>query len=134
PRQPAEAGGAGAGARDAPHESGAAEGPRRRRPGVGRAVRPGPRRRELCRGGARMTARRDLAYTTRRFSFAAAHRYHVEGWSAEENRRAFGELGGVHGHNYTLDVTIRGPIDPETGMVIDLGELKRIIGETVVER
>jgi len=81
-----------------------------------------------------MTARRDLAYTTRRFSFAAAHRYHVEGWSAEENRRAFGELGGVHGHNYTLDVTIRGPIDPETGMVIDLGELKRIIGETVVER
>jgi len=81
-----------------------------------------------------MTARRDLAYTTRRFSFAAAHRYHVEGWSAEENRRAFGELGGVHGHNYTLDVTIRGPIDPETGMVIDLGGLKRVVGETVVER
>ena len=81
-----------------------------------------------------MTTGRELAYTTRRFSFSAAHRYHVEGWSAEENRRAFGELGGVHGHNYTLDVTIRGPIDPETGMVIDLGGLKRIVGETVVER
>jgi len=81
-----------------------------------------------------MTTGRELAYTTRRFSFSAAHRYHVEGWSAEENQRAFGELGGVHGHNYTLDVTIRGPIDPETGMVIDLGGLKRIVGETVVER
>ena len=76
----------------------------------------------------------DLGYTTRRFAFAAAHHYHVEGWSAEENRRAFGELGTVHGHNYTLEVTVRGAIDPRTGMVIDLGELKRIVGELVVRR
>src|SRR5256886_13495112 len=49
-------------------------------------------------------------------------------------RSVFGRLTVVHGHNYTLDVTIRGPIDPQTGMVIDLGELKRIVGEAVVER
>ena len=76
----------------------------------------------------------DVAYSTRRFTFAAAHRYWVDGWSPAENERVFGLLTGVHGHTYTLDVTIRGPIDPQTGMVIDLGELKRIVGESVVER
>lgn len=74
------------------------------------------------------------AYSTRRFSFAAAHRYWVDAWPAEENARVFGKLTAAHGHNYALDVTIRGPIDPQTGMVIDLAELKRIVGETVVER
>jgi 6-pyruvoyltetrahydropterin/6-carboxytetrahydropterin synthase len=74
------------------------------------------------------------AYSTRRFSFAAAHRYWVDAWPAEENARVFGKLTAVHGHNYTLDVTLRGPIDPQTGMVIDLAELKRIVGETVVDR
>ncbi len=74
------------------------------------------------------------AYSTRRFGFAAAHRYWVEAWPASENERVFGRLTAPHGHNYTLDVTIRGPIDPQTGMVVDLGELKRIVGETVVDR
>lgn len=75
-----------------------------------------------------------LAYSTRRFTFSAGHRYWVEGWPAKENERVFGRLTVPHGHNYTLDVTIRGPIDPQTGMVIDLGELKRVVGETVVDR
>ena len=75
-----------------------------------------------------------LASSTRRFTFSAGHRYWVEGWPAQENERVFGRLTVPHGHNYTLDVTIRGPIDPQTGMVIDLGELKRIVGETVVDR
>jgi 6-pyruvoyltetrahydropterin/6-carboxytetrahydropterin synthase len=81
-----------------------------------------------------MTAARELGYTTRRFSFSAAHRYHVDGWSPEENRRVFGEAGTLHGHNYALEVTIRGPIDARTGMVIDLGELKRVVGDLVVRR
>jgi 6-pyruvoyltetrahydropterin/6-carboxytetrahydropterin synthase len=78
-----------------------------------------------------MTAR---ASTTRRFTFSAGHRYHVAQWSADENARAFGRLTVPHGHNYTLDVTVAGPIDPRTGMVIDLGELKEIVNATVVER
>jgi 6-pyruvoyltetrahydropterin/6-carboxytetrahydropterin synthase len=73
-------------------------------------------------------------YSTRRFSFAAGHRYWVDGWPAERNERVFGRLTVPHGHNYTLDVTVRGPIDAETGMVIDLTELKRVVTETVVER
>ena len=75
-----------------------------------------------------------LAYTTRRFAFSAGHRYHVAQWSADENARAFGRLTVPHGHNYTLDVTVRGPIDARTGMVIDLGELKEIVNATVIER
>ena len=76
----------------------------------------------------------DLAYTTRRFTFSAGHHYHVPAWSDAENARMFGTLRVPHGHNYTLDVTVRGPIDERTGMVIDLGELKRVVGETVIER
>ena len=74
------------------------------------------------------------ASSTRRFSFAAGHRYWVDAWSAAENERVFGRLTVPHGHNYTLEVTVEGRIDEVTGMVIDLGELKRVVGETVVER
>jgi 6-pyruvoyltetrahydropterin/6-carboxytetrahydropterin synthase len=74
------------------------------------------------------------ARSTRRFSFAAGHRYWVNAWSAAENERVFGRLTTPHGHNYLLDVTVQGDIDPRTGMVIDLSELKRVVGETVVDR
>jgi 6-pyruvoyltetrahydropterin/6-carboxytetrahydropterin synthase len=75
-----------------------------------------------------------LASTTRRFTFSAGHRYHVAQWSADDNARAFGRLTVPHGHNYTLDVTVRGPIEARTGMVIDLGELKEIVNATVIDR
>ena len=75
-----------------------------------------------------------VASSTRRFTFSAGHRYRVDAWSPAENERVFGKLTVPHGHNYTLDVTIRGLIDLETGMVVDLGELKRVVGETVVDR
>jgi len=72
--------------------------------------------------------------TTRRFTFSAGHHYRVPAWSEDQNARAFGRLTVPHGHNYTLDVTVRGDIDPRTGMVIDLAELKRLVQEAVVER
>jgi 6-pyruvoyltetrahydropterin/6-carboxytetrahydropterin synthase len=75
-----------------------------------------------------------LAYSTRRFAFSAGHLYRVDGWTDEQNQGAFGRLTVPHGHNYTLDVTVRGPIDGTTGMVIDLSEIKRIVTETVVDR
>jgi 6-pyruvoyltetrahydropterin/6-carboxytetrahydropterin synthase len=74
------------------------------------------------------------ARSTRRFNFAAGHRYWVNAWSAHENERVFGRLTVPHGHNYMVDVTVHGEIDERTGMVIDLGELKRVVGETIVER
>jgi 6-pyruvoyltetrahydropterin/6-carboxytetrahydropterin synthase len=71
---------------------------------------------------------------TRRFTFAAAHRYARPEWSDAQNRDHFGPLASIHGHTYTLDVTLRGPVDPQTGMVVDLDELKRVVGETVLGR
>jgi len=75
-----------------------------------------------------------IAYSTRRFAFSAGHHYAVDAWPPERNESVFGRLAVPHGHNYTLDVTVRGPIDPETGMVIDLSELKSIVGEAIVAR
>ena len=75
-----------------------------------------------------------VAYSSRRFTFSAAHRYWVDAWSAAENERFFGRLTVPHGHNYALEVTVRGPIDPETGMVINLTELKSVVNAAVVER
>ena len=75
-----------------------------------------------------------MVYATRTFTFSAAHRYWRDGWSAEENARVFGHLTVTHGHNYTLDVTVRGVVDERTGMVMDLAELKRLVGEAVIAR
>jgi len=70
----------------------------------------------------------------RRFSFSAAHRYGRPEWSDAENRAHYGPLAAIHGHNYTLEVTLQGPVDPRTGMLVDLGEVKRLVGETVLAR
>jgi 6-pyruvoyltetrahydropterin/6-carboxytetrahydropterin synthase len=75
-----------------------------------------------------------MVYATRKFTFSSAHRYWRPEWSAEENTRIFGNLTVPHGHNYVLEVTVRGAVDPATGMVMDLGELKRLVGDAVVSR
>ena len=75
-----------------------------------------------------------IAYSSRRFTFAAGHRYWVDAWPSSENERVFGRLTVPHGHNYALEVTVRGPIDHDTGMVINLTELKAIVNDAVVER
>jgi 6-pyruvoyltetrahydropterin/6-carboxytetrahydropterin synthase len=73
---------------------------------------------------------------TARLTFSAAHRLHNDKYDADWNRRTFDKCNnpGGHGHNYALQVSVRGKIDPESGMVIDLGELKRITQERVVDR
>jgi 6-pyruvoyltetrahydropterin/6-carboxytetrahydropterin synthase len=73
-------------------------------------------------------------YATRKFTFSAGHRYWRDEWSADENARMFGHLTVAHGHNYVLDVTVRGPVDERTGMVMDLTELKQLVVETVIAR
>jgi len=59
--------------------------------------------------------------------FSAAHRVYSVHLSDEENRQLFGDCGlpNFHGHNYTVVVTVRGPVDPRTGMVIDLAVIKQ---------
>ena len=72
---------------------------------------------------------------TRREEFCAAHRLFNPAWSAERNEAVYGLCANphYHGHNYAVEVTLRGPVDPETGMVYDLAELKRLIRRQVVE-
>jgi 6-pyruvoyltetrahydropterin/6-carboxytetrahydropterin synthase len=71
----------------------------------------------------------------RRITFNAAHRLNNSNWSDEKNTEVFGKCNSpnYHGHNYTLETWVEGPVDPETGYVIDLSELKKIIKEEVEE-
>ena len=75
-----------------------------------------------------------IAYLTRRVAFAAAHRYYREDWSEERNAAVFGACANPHGHghNYVLEATVAGPVDPETGFSVDLGVLDRILEEEIV--
>lgn len=72
---------------------------------------------------------------TRRLHFSAAHRLGVDEWTPERNREVFGECAheNWHGHNYELDVTVEGEVDPETGYVFDLKLLKELVEERVVD-
>ena len=72
---------------------------------------------------------------TRRLHFNAAHRVHNPALSDEENARLFGKCNNPnwHGHNYMLDVSVAGPVNPVTGYVLDLGDLKRIVEQHVIE-
>lgn len=71
---------------------------------------------------------------TRRVHFNAAHRLHNPALSDEENRALFGPCNNpnFHGHNYDLDVSVTGEVDPISGYVADLGVVKRIVEERVV--
>ena len=72
---------------------------------------------------------------SRRAHFNAAHRLHVENWSDEKNSKIFGKCSNpnYHGHNYELIVSLTGEVNPKTGMVIDLKDLKDIIKERIEE-
>lgn len=71
---------------------------------------------------------------TRRVHFNAAHRLHNPDRSDDWNRATFGVCNNpnYHGHNYELDVTVEGEIDPETGYVIDINVLKKIVEEKLI--
>lgn len=76
-----------------------------------------------------------MVTVTRRLKFNAAHRVHNPALSDEENRRTFGKCNNPygHGHNYTLDVSVAGEVDPNTGYVFDLSRLKELVAREVVD-
>jgi len=73
---------------------------------------------------------------SRKAHFNAAHRLHNKNWSDEKNHKVFGKCNyqNYHGHNYELIVSVTGKINPETGYVMDMGELKKIIKNEIEER
>ena len=72
---------------------------------------------------------------TRRYRFAASHRLYSPAFSEEENKQLYGKCGNPygHGHNYVVEVTVSGPVDPATGMVANLGELDPFVEQEIIE-
>ncbi|MDZ7630840.1 MAG: 6-carboxytetrahydropterin synthase [Gemmatimonadaceae bacterium] len=77
-----------------------------------------------------------IVTATRRLRFNAAHRIHNPALSDAENTRLFGKCNNPnwHGHNYALEVSVRGEIDPTTGYVMDLGHVRDIVEREVIEQ
>jgi 6-pyruvoyltetrahydropterin/6-carboxytetrahydropterin synthase len=76
------------------------------------------------------------AYLTKRYRFSASHRLHCDAMSAEENQAVYGKCNNPHGHghNYTVEVTVAGPVDAKTGMVCNLADLDAFVEEHILER
>ena len=72
----------------------------------------------------------------RRYRFSASHKLHSNLFSAEKNRELFGKCNNPfgHGHNYEIEVSVRGEIDPTSGRVVDLARLDRLVDETIIRR
>lgn len=71
---------------------------------------------------------------TRAIEFATSLRYSLPDLSEAECRERFGEKARQHGHNYRLELTVRGEVDPHTGMVVDLKDIQDILEREVMER
>jgi 6-pyruvoyltetrahydropterin/6-carboxytetrahydropterin synthase len=76
-----------------------------------------------------------MVYLTRKAEFSASHYYHNPGFTAEENQRVFGKCNNPngHGHNYTLEVTVKGEVNARTGFVVDLRQLKEAMSREVLD-
>ena len=76
-----------------------------------------------------------MIFLTRRATFSASHYYWNSAWSEEKNQQIFGRCANRngHGHNYTLEVTVAGEVDPVTGFVVDLKWLKSVIESEVLD-
>jgi len=76
-----------------------------------------------------------MIYLTRKCEFSASHYYYNPELSEEENRKLFGKCANRngHGHNYIVEVTVRGEVDPMTGFLIDLKDLKEIMNREVMD-
>jgi 6-pyruvoyltetrahydropterin/6-carboxytetrahydropterin synthase len=75
-----------------------------------------------------------MIFLTRKAEFSSAHFYWVDDWSEDENLKVFGKCANRngHGHNYTVEVTVAGEVDPVSGFVVDLKQLKDILENEVI--
>ena len=70
---------------------------------------------------------------TKKYHFCASHKYGNDYWSEEKNLKVFGKDYNTHGHNYVLEVSVTGPIDPDTGWLVDLQQLKDTVRSKVID-
>lgn len=83
-----------------------------------------------------MTAGTGKAYFGRRYSVSASHRLHSDVLSAEENQAAYGKCNNPHGHghNYVIEVVVGGPVEAQTGMVLNMADLDQVVEKRILER
>jgi len=74
-----------------------------------------------------------MPYITKQFKFCAAHKYWNNKWDKKKNIKIFEDDVRVHGHNYELDITIKGNPDLESGFIINISELKDLVNEKVLK-
>jgi 6-pyruvoyltetrahydropterin/6-carboxytetrahydropterin synthase len=76
------------------------------------------------------------AHLTRRYIFSASHRLHAESLTEEQNRAVYGKCNNPHGHghNYAVEVTVSGQVNPATGMVCNLADLDEAVRREVLNR
>jgi 6-pyruvoyltetrahydropterin/6-carboxytetrahydropterin synthase len=76
------------------------------------------------------------AYLTRRYTFSASHRLHSDAMSAEENIATYGKCNNPHGHghNYAVEITVSGQVDPGTGMVCNLADFDAFVHREIIDR
>lgn len=79
--------------------------------------------------------KKEVCTLTKVYHFSAAHRLNAKKYSDEENRRIFGKCNNPkgHGHDYYVEIKVTGNIDPDTGMIMNLGDLDRIMKEIIDE-
>jgi 6-pyruvoyltetrahydropterin/6-carboxytetrahydropterin synthase len=74
-----------------------------------------------------------MQFLTKTFYFCAAHQYGHENWTEEKNFDVFKDDAKVHGHNYILEVTVKGEVNHDTGFIVDLGHLKKIVKKNIID-
>ncbi|WP_089738886.1 6-carboxytetrahydropterin synthase [Gracilibacillus ureilyticus] len=74
-----------------------------------------------------------MLYISRRIDFSAMHRYRVDSWTEEKNRQVFGPCSNRngHGHDYKLEVMVKGKLNNHTGMVVNTGDIKLAVGNLI---
>jgi 6-pyruvoyltetrahydropterin/6-carboxytetrahydropterin synthase len=75
-----------------------------------------------------------MVYITRKEHFSASHILNNPGCSSEENKEIFGKCNELHGHNYYLEITIKGVPEEKTGYVMDLKKLKAVVHEEILSK
>jgi 6-pyruvoyltetrahydropterin/6-carboxytetrahydropterin synthase len=75
-----------------------------------------------------------MIYITRKEHFNAAHRLWNPRWSEEKNKEIFGKCSNIHGHNWELLVTVRGEVDDDTGFVMNLKDLSKIMKTEITDK
>ena len=70
---------------------------------------------------------------TKKYHFCASHKYGNSNWSEEKNYEVFGKDYNNHGHNYILEVSVTGPIDPDSGWLVDLQKLNVLVRSKIVD-